>query len=313
LARIALCYLQMGKFNGKQVIPEEWVREATVLQPHSDENGRPGYGYCFWMNGENRGYRLDGMFSQFGIVMPEFDAVIVLTNSEINEEKVRQCVWRHFPFGFIDDCETEPVDACHDMQYPALTDLSEKPRSPLEKKIEGRTIRFPKKRLPNMIGFPVSVLTMTVTYMSADRAGNMDHVIFSFQENSCTMTWEEGSVRNSIVCGMDGNQRRSPMHLGGIDFTAAASASWENEKTLALWVRPLEAVSERRFRFRFKGNKVIMKPVTVPDMKRTFEFLAAGMGRFFKNKLLVKLIKHLVPQLAILLEPNHRGKFVSKK
>jgi len=313
LAKIVLCCQQMGKFNGKQVIPEDWVREATKSQAYNPEHGGAsdaghGYGFCFWMNGEDRGYRFDGMFSQFGIVMPEYDAVLVLTDSEINEHKVLACVWRHFPAAFIDDCETEPADACRGMTYRPLADLPAKPRSPLEKSIDGKTIRFPKKMISNLVGFPVSMLSMAVTYMSADRAGNMDRMVFRFTEDECILSWEEGKEKNSIVCGMDGKQRRSPMHLGGIDLTAASTAAWTDEKTLELLVRPMEVIAARSMRFRFKGNKVSMWPSSTPNMKHAFAFLATGVGQFYSNKLLVKIIQTLLPYAYLLLEPKHSGK-----
>jgi len=49
LARVGLLYLRGGRWNGVQVVPEDWVRLST--QPHSDVGGGRGYGYL-WMTAE---------------------------------------------------------------------------------------------------------------------------------------------------------------------------------------------------------------------------------------------------------------------
>jgi CubicO group peptidase (beta-lactamase class C family) len=101
LAKITLCYQQGGKFNGKQIIPAWWAKEAVKKQvenlQYSDLASASGYGYCFWRNPVENSYRADGLFSQFGMVFEDYDACLIMTASEIFETKARDCVWRHFP------------------------------------------------------------------------------------------------------------------------------------------------------------------------------------------------------------------------
>lgn len=51
IARFGLFYLQCGVWNGKQILPEEWVLEATSKQIPNDEDEQSdfqqGYGYQF--------------------------------------------------------------------------------------------------------------------------------------------------------------------------------------------------------------------------------------------------------------------------
>lgn len=80
IARFGQLYLQKGKWEGRQLIPLEWVEEATRLQiSNSDnpENGgdwEQGYGYQFWRCRHNS-FRGDGAYGQYCIVIPEKDAV----------------------------------------------------------------------------------------------------------------------------------------------------------------------------------------------------------------------------------------------
>ena len=70
-------YLQNGCWEGKQLIPEEWVRASTSRQV---DNGRDpyGYGYLFW-RGEQNSYRMYGKYGQFSIVIPDKHAVVSTT------------------------------------------------------------------------------------------------------------------------------------------------------------------------------------------------------------------------------------------
>lgn len=58
LHKLGLLYLQNGNWNGKQLVPESWVKEATSKQVENDKDSF-GYGYLFWGGRENT-FRADG-------------------------------------------------------------------------------------------------------------------------------------------------------------------------------------------------------------------------------------------------------------
>lgn len=99
IARFGQMYLQHGMWQGRQVVPEAWVAEATRV--HSD-NGDPaggsdwtqGYGYQFWRC-RHDAYRGDGAFGQFCVVLPEQDAVLALTGGVRDMQAVLDKVWAH--------------------------------------------------------------------------------------------------------------------------------------------------------------------------------------------------------------------------
>lgn len=105
LAKIMLCYQQGGVFQGEQVIPAFWAKAAPQKQTdNSSSKGADtsaGYGFGLWRcKGEAHAYRADGLFSQFGIVFEDYDAVLVMTNAALDEQSVLDCIWRHFPKAF---------------------------------------------------------------------------------------------------------------------------------------------------------------------------------------------------------------------
>ncbi len=311
LAKITLCYLQNGQWEGKQVIPADWVALAT--RSHVDNSARNnsrdkkmGYGYCFWQNVQPNSYRMDGMFSQFGIVLPDYDAVIITTNSEIDEQKVLDCIWNHFPAAFGAERIVPQAPA---ITLEPLPTLPAAVRSSLEKQIEGREIHFAKKRGLNALHNPMSMLSMGIVYMSANKAGNIDKLSLRFAADSCQLRWTEGAETNTVSCGMDGTARRTPIRLAEINFTAEASAAWADEHTLEIRVRPLESIVERRIRLQFKGEKVTLLPSSMPSVQSCFHFLSTDISAFFPNRVIAKMVQWGMRHLTGLLEPAHHGKF----
>ena len=68
IARFGQLYLQKGMWNGRRILPEGWVEEATAVQVSNGSPSEPsewtqGYGYQFWRC-RHGAYRGDGAFGQ---------------------------------------------------------------------------------------------------------------------------------------------------------------------------------------------------------------------------------------------------------
>ena len=87
IAKFGQLYLQRGKWNGEQILPEEWVDAATSKHVSNGDNPNSdwaqGYGYQFWRCRHNV-YRGDGMYVQFCVVMPDQNMVVAI-NSDCND------------------------------------------------------------------------------------------------------------------------------------------------------------------------------------------------------------------------------------
>ncbi|MFN5185733.1 MAG: serine hydrolase domain-containing protein [Planctomycetota bacterium] len=110
IAKFGQLYLQNGKWEGKQLIPTTWVQQATSKQvsngdnPSSDWN--QGYGFQFWRCRHNA-FRGDGKDGQFCIVMPDQDAVVVMTANTTNMQAQLSLVWDHLLEGFQEGAMAE--------------------------------------------------------------------------------------------------------------------------------------------------------------------------------------------------------------
>jgi CubicO group peptidase (beta-lactamase class C family) len=100
IAKFGQLYLQKGKWNGKQLIPENWVEQATSKQVPNDQEGHSkigidwvqGYCFQFWRCTHNA-FRGDGANGQLCVVIPEKDAVIAITADTGNFQGEMNAIW----------------------------------------------------------------------------------------------------------------------------------------------------------------------------------------------------------------------------
>ena len=106
LARYGHLFLNDGRWNGEQIVPAEWVREATAVQvpfetpigqtDRSHVDGRGCYGFNWWINGRTASGELlmpdvpEGAFFSAGLkhnvclVIPAWDMVLVRLGTDHN-------------------------------------------------------------------------------------------------------------------------------------------------------------------------------------------------------------------------------------
>jgi CubicO group peptidase (beta-lactamase class C family) len=100
IAKFGQLYLQKGKWNGRQLIPNSWVKMATGKQVPNDQESHSkigpdwtqGYGFQFWRCRHNA-FRGDGAAGQFCVVMPDQDAVVAITAQTGNMEGELNAIW----------------------------------------------------------------------------------------------------------------------------------------------------------------------------------------------------------------------------
>ena len=108
IARFGQLLLQKGQWNGKQLVPAEWIAAATSKQVENDKapsarnpDWRQGYGFQFWRC-RHGVYRGDGKDGQFCIVLPQYDAVVAMTAKTRDMQGQLDLVWKHLLPAFHD-------------------------------------------------------------------------------------------------------------------------------------------------------------------------------------------------------------------
>lgn len=98
IAKLGMLYLNGGIFEGKRILPESWVKEASSNlidnSPNVQKDWEQGYGYQIWQCQHNC-FRFDGAFGQYMVAMPEKDAVLVILSNTPMMQVVMDSLWEH--------------------------------------------------------------------------------------------------------------------------------------------------------------------------------------------------------------------------
>ena len=145
---LAQTWLDGGVWQGERIVPAGYAALAPRPTPVSltvtDRVGdwAYGYGYSFW--GASHGYRGDGAFGQFAIVLPEQDVVVAITSEVEVMQDVLDPLWRRL-LPAID----APPDPHADAQLAArLAELEHRPLSGTERRAPVRALRDEASELP---------------------------------------------------------------------------------------------------------------------------------------------------------------------
>jgi CubicO group peptidase (beta-lactamase class C family) len=122
LARITICLADGGRFAGRQVIPTAFI--DAMSRPWSDTrdpddpdaglgNWGRGYGYQVW--GSRIGFRLDGAYGQFGIVVPDRGIAIAYQGASTEAHRTLDALLR-----LVEAFSDSPQDADDAALAPGL-------------------------------------------------------------------------------------------------------------------------------------------------------------------------------------------------
>lgn len=260
LSKFGRLYLQRGRWNGKQLLPEQWIEQATrasIQQPappdgdlaklRQSSDWHQGYGYQFWRS-RHGAYRGDGAFGQYCIVLPKEEATIAITSCTADMQGLIDLVWQHLLPGMHD--KPLPADAATasqlEEQLAALT-LPVTPgaqSSPTRAAINGRSFELE----PNSLG--------------------AKSVSLRFDGDKCNFGLVTGEGRFDVACGMgrwvDGETAMpgTPPEITEIigkppgqlrSSKVAASGAWIDEKTLQMRWRYYEIPHHDVVTCRFDG------------------------------------------------------------
>jgi CubicO group peptidase (beta-lactamase class C family) len=236
IAKFGQLYLQKGKWDGKQLVPEAWVATATARQTSNGSNPRSdwdqGYGYQFWRC-RHGAYRGDGAFGQFCVVFPEQDAVLAITAGVRDMQGVLNLVY--------------------DKLLPALgpkpLPADNAARAALAKKLKGLTLRTPEDK-----GTSAKVGGKTFTFPANDR--KIESLVLENGEGATTLVLKVGGTERRIACG-NGTWRKGKAAWGRMaEQPAAVAGAWTADDTFTAKICFIETPFIATVRLKFTGNEV---------------------------------------------------------
>lgn len=253
IAKFGQLYLQNGVWKGRQVLSKDWVATAGAKHIENGKNDSSwgyGYGYQFWLNPPG-GYRADGAYGQYSMILPEEDAVVAITSESIATKTTMQMVW--------------------DILVPAMKGAAPLPKNRPAHQLLANTLGALAWKPPAVAATsPVQDTVNSKVYRLQANPFNAGAVSFSFTGKNCVFTLtEEGKPDVVITNGIhhwvrEGNLKPAPHSLFSmrrIDFDSivAASATWLNANTLLLTWRFIETVHGDSLTCIFDGDLLTIK------------------------------------------------------
>ncbi len=274
MASYALLLSKNGNWKGKQLIPEDYVKEATSHIADNHDNAyhsydQCGYGYQIWRYPMN-GFGFNGMGGQYTIAVPQQDLVICCTGDNQGYPSAGSLFFAAVKEFITEDMADHPLppdpDAVAALQTVAadlkLAISDGAAHSPFTQALNGKTYIF-------------------------------EHAPFGWKWCSFTFDGEEGILRYENAQG----EKTLPFGLGknvfcpfpqlgysqdvggtrdgtGRCYHCASSAGWAEEKKLLLRVQ----IIDRYFGNLFVSFSFREEEVTVSMVRNAENFLAEYQG-----------------------------------
>ncbi|CAN5507090.1 hypothetical protein BH23BAC1_BH23BAC1_24460 [soil metagenome] len=248
IAKFGQLYLQKGVWNGKQLIPEEWILQSTSRQVSngSDPTGNwdQGYGYQFWQN-PKYGYRADGAFGQLCLVFPEQNMVLAATSGTKDMNNLMNLVWEKLMPAVKDEPLPENKIAQDNLKQK-LNQLNVSPvagiKAPsMESKVSGKTFHLED----NEQGISSIKLSFTKNNPYIEFAAEQENHIIYFGNGS----WKYGETKF----------RKEDTFSTDDKHKIATSGGWISDDIFEIAISYHETQLITKLRFKFSGNIVIME------------------------------------------------------
>jgi CubicO group peptidase (beta-lactamase class C family) len=243
IARFGQLYLQKGQWQGRQLIPAEWVETATSRQmsngssPMSD--WEQGYGYQFW-RARHGFYRGDGAFGQFCLILPQYDTVIAITSGTRDMGSVMNLVWDRIvpalganPLPADGEAHRKLTSRLASLTLPAQTSTV---RSQLGASLGGKRFVFGHN--------PDSMESLTVN--SIDPGGE------------ATLTVRTAGADQRVMAA-PGVWQKGTLKMPGQAIPVAISGGWTSANTYTLKTVRYRTPYVTTYMLRFTGNQLIVE------------------------------------------------------
>jgi CubicO group peptidase (beta-lactamase class C family) len=257
MAKFGQLYLQKGNWNGRQLLPKQWIKDAVTSRsdegpawaqhtPKDSSDWRQGYGYLIWRCRHNA-FRADGADGQFIIVMPDQDAVIAVTCETHDMQVELNLLWDYL------------LTAIHN-GGPLPADKSAE--AVLKRQLAALALPLPPKVADAALAATISGKTFHLT----SNATHLTALSFAFTGDKCAVSFNTDTAAYKIVFGrgkwtIGETGRRGPAIssvTAGIPgrplSRVAGSYSWTDGNTLELVLRYIESPHTQTILCHFAGN-----------------------------------------------------------
>jgi Beta-lactamase class C and other penicillin binding proteins len=238
IAKFGQLYLQEGVWEGKRILPAEWVRTATSRQADNGDDPSSdwaqGYGFQFWRC-RHGAYRGDGAFGQFCVVIPHKQAVVAMTAGAMEMQDILNAVWEELLPG-MEDAPIGRPDAAAQRELAERLRALAYPAAPSAK--AGDEARWSGKTW-QVADNPTGIRTLKLTF--ADGGAGLEIGIADVTQRIRIGhgEWADGAIR-----------------IGGFEVPLSASGRWIRRNVYEIDLRFLGQAFHDRLTCHFVDNRL---------------------------------------------------------
>jgi CubicO group peptidase (beta-lactamase class C family) len=238
MAKLGYLWLNEGRWNGKQIVPEAYLRAAT--QVHSHAPWEEDYGYGIWVYPQVAGglFEANGRGGQRISVLPTKNMVLVMTGGGFEPGEIGKFL--------LASVKSDGVLAENSIAISKLRAAMAAAAGPLA------TTTTAAPRLPDT-AFRISGKLYDVASNPLDLASFQ--VNFSADSNATLQLNFSDSHSEKLSMGMGGVPKLSG---SGVERTAVVG-SFEDAETLFIDYNQIARINHIELRLRFTGNRVTIQ------------------------------------------------------
>ena len=243
IAKFGELCLRRGNWNGRQLVPAEWIDMATSKQMDNSNHGvldwQQGYGFQFWLCQPEGVYRGDGAYGQYCVVMPKQDMVVAITSSVGNMQALLTALW--------------------DKLLPAVKDNALPPDAAAAAALYEASRNLEMRRPVGGGGCSADVLSGE--YAIEDNCYGVKTLRFSFEKHGCNVTL--GKNDGSVVTLGFGRERDGWRYNAANWYpfedgpSSAGAMAWTSKGVLTLLLCCVESPFRIQFKCRVREDGVL--------------------------------------------------------
>jgi CubicO group peptidase (beta-lactamase class C family) len=246
IAKFGQLYLQKGSWNGKQLLPAEWVTIATAKQTSNGSNPKSdwnqGYGFQFWRCRHNA-YRGDGAFGQYCVVIPEQDAVVITSGAK-DMQAVLNVIW--------------------DKLLPALKPGSLPASSVENQRLKDKLLHLKVPTPQGSTTSPLATKALKFAFPANDQKIEALALSSSDSGKTLALNIRRDGKSVTIPCGHnDWKRSRAPLFAGRLaqfpDEPMAGAFAWPSDDTCVIKLCAYETPYHTTLTLKFDGEQMTLE------------------------------------------------------
>lgn len=242
IAKFAHLLLHRGCWNGRQLVPAEYLAEATSYQADNSMNESPdwkiGYGYQFWRCREG-GFRGDGAAGQYAVVYPEKDLTLAFVSGMGGMQQV------------LTSLQERILPVLKEQPLPENPAASAQLRTPLE----NLRAALPPDMSAGVAGTPECAAG---EYAAAPNRWGIQNIKLSFGNDSCSLDIDGVHV----LAGFRETEYSNAALAARTPHRVAARAAWLRPDLLKIYAWCIQTTARFTWLLRFDTDHVVIQRTT---------------------------------------------------